>query len=545
MKKALSLLMVFVLLASSSAYFFAFAAEPGYVDIPIIHIYGNGNDIYSEDESKVVFPVTYNTKQLPSAIARVLFPYFTNAVLFGKWDEYYDAFYNEVDAIYNESHLDENGNATNGTDIKQSYYTQNKTKMGIDYLKRSGKYGLHSYSFWYDWRLDPMENADKLDEYIRGIMKTTGRSQISLAARCLGSVVVFAYLEKYGTDHIKAVAFDSMVGNGNETISDLFTGKIKLDGKALERYQAQVNNGWGNEPGESEGYFLAEFVDATLGLANEAGLIETGSKLFDKIYKKLYDGLVPRIVMASFGTWPGYWAVVKAEDYQTARELVFGVEEYRTKYAGLIEKLDNYDEKVRQRIPEILTAAKENDTNIGIISKYGYQAKPWVENGVKLGDGLASLDRASLGATCSIIGETLSDEYIAQRVAEGNEKYISADKQVDASTCLFPDYTWIVKNIHHNTFELDDVLYSILTYDGQFDVYTKSDYPQFMVYDYKTNSFAPLTEENCDVSPWGDTNMGDSNIKTGFSAIVKFFKALNDYIIVKLKIWFNDTFKAK
>lgn len=57
---------------------------------------------------------------------------------------------------------------------------------------------------------------------------------------------------------------------------------------------------------------------------------------------------------------------------------------------------------------------------------------------------------SSLGATVSKIGTAFSDEYIESRKALGYEKYISPDRQTDASTCVFPEYTWFLKNAIHD-----------------------------------------------------------------------------------------------
>ena len=142
-----------------------------------------------------------------------------------------------------------------------------------------------------------------------------------------------------------------------------------------------------------------------------------------------------------------------------------------------------------------------------------------------LSDSLVSLNRASFGATCSLVYNTLSDEYIAQQTEKGLGKYISPDRQVDASTCVFPDSTWIIKGMtHENWADCNDALiYTICTYNGQLTVDSTQEYPQFMVFDEQNCSLLKMTEENCDVTKW---NAGEIR-KHG---IAEYFKALSEWL---------------
>ena len=75
--------------------------------------------------------------------------------------------------------------------------------------------------------------------------------------------------------------------------------------------------------------------------------------------------------------------------------------------------------------------------NISIISKYGFQMVPICESNAAISDQYASVTRSSFGATTGTVYEPLPDDYIAAREAEGKASYISPDRLVDASTCLF------------------------------------------------------------------------------------------------------------
>jgi hypothetical protein len=118
-------------------------------------------------------------------------------------------------------------------------------------------------------------------------------------------------------------------------------------------------------------------------------------------------------------------------------------------------------------------------------------------------DQFASVKRSSFGATTSTVYEPLSDEYIAQREAEGKGKYISPDKMIDASTCIYPDYTWFIKGSSHSNWTTYErkLMYEIASADRQL---TPDDYPwtQFMVYDTPNDMLYPMTEENCHTENW-------------------------------------------
>ncbi|MCM1544339.1 MAG: hypothetical protein NC110_03475 [Ruminococcus sp.] len=498
---------------------------------PIVYLRGDGASIYDAD-NKEVYPTGYDMSELPQTAARVLFPYFTNAILFNKWEEYYNAFEKEVNQIFEKAHLDNNGEATNGTGISAYNRYRNDVNSKANYCKADGTTNLFDYNFWYDWRRDPFEVADCLNDYIKGILKATGAEKVSLACRCLGGSFVLAYLEKYGYDDIRSLAIDSTVANGNEKISDLYSGKVRVDGEGMERWLTDLST-------QTEDLkFLVEFVTASIDMLNEIDSAKVTEKLINKVYKKLYEGLTPRLCMATFGTWPGYWSSVSAEAFQPSMDLIFGNEklDYATKYAGLIEKLNNYNVRVRQRTNEILADAKAAGVNVGILAKYGYQSMGFIDSCDELSDSLVSLKKASFGATCSTVQSILSDKYIAEREELGFGKYISIDKQVDASTCLFPDYTWFVKGAQHDNWSSfnDSLLLKICNSKEQFTVNSDETYPQFMVFNKNDGETYPMTKNNCNPTNWDAVQIEKHTPRTFFTAIINFFKSF--FALIKNQI---------
>ena len=108
---------------------------------------------------------------------------------------------------------------------------------------------------------------------------------------------------------------------------------------------------------------------------------------------------------------------------------------------------------------------------------------------VDVTDGTVDSKNSSFGATIAPYGETLSEDYLAKADA----KYISPDKTVDTSTCMFPDQTWMIRRFEHSDgcATADDLIMKLLCYDGQATIETFPEYPQFMYYDLESDSIMP------------------------------------------------------
>ena len=419
-------------------------------------------------------------------------------MLFNRWDNYYANLEAEIAELTAEVRLDENGNVPNGSGISQEHRQQVETDKHSDNKGKKGYYGLYDYHFWYDWRLDPMEIADQLHDYIEGIKAATGYPRVGIISRCVGTNVAMAYVAKYGTDSLQGVGLDGTGSNGGEFISDALSGKFRLDGSAIERFLVDYD--------ELGLLNISDFALASIDLLVKSGMIDgLTAAARATIYYKIVKGATSALALSTLFTMPCYWGFVAPEDYDEAIRYVFGEEgsEKRTRYAGLIDKLDRYQEQVASRITELLTDLHEDGTNVGVISKYGFQMFPICASGDAVSDQYASVKRSSFGATTSTVYDTLPDDYIAARVAEGQGDYISPDRQVDASTCMFPDYTWFTKGARHGKWTTTEssILYTVVTAKRQYAV-EDLEVSRFMVYHPDTDTMEPMTEENCHTEYW-------------------------------------------
>lgn len=511
MKKFISVILVFLLVFGCTLPVYAVLPGADSVDVrgkvPVILIAGDGDALYSGDGEKIfhfsgmadsLSEGGIELDNVAGSVANVMLPFVLDGLIKDEWDGFYENLEKEVGEIFEKSRLDNNAKPKEGSGISDARKAEMAENTATDKKAADGTYSLFDYRFWYDWRLDPLEVADDFNAYVKAVKKVTGAPKVAVVARCLGSSVVTAYIAKYGTEDITGVSFNGSVVNGAEILSEVISGKFRIEGDALSRVLADTS---------ATGMIdIDSLVVATVDLVVKSGMVDMAiTAVEDVLYDKLARGMTSALALSTFFTWPGYWAAVKDEDYDTAIEYVFGDEdsEKRKEYKGLIEKIENYDKVVRQNFEEIMTGIPESGANICVISKYGFQIMPICESAHIVADQFATVECSSFGATTSTIYDTLSDEYIAEKTAAGLGKYISPDKKVDASTCLFPEYTWFVKGSSHSLWtEAENIIcYGVAAGEKQL-TYEDFPYTQFMVFDDETDTMSPMTTENCNTELW-------------------------------------------
>lgn len=533
MKKLLSVFLVIVLIFSLAIPSFSWVEiNETQSQIPVIRISGDGEALYDEEGNKVFHYKDVaklvtgesgtDNSEMYKSMAETLLPALAKGLVTDNWDDLYAGLETEISKIFSNSLLDENGNVTNNSGLSEKRKQQMENKRNYDQKGNKGFYSWEDYWFHYDWRLDPMETADVFHSFIQDIKRTTGCEKVGIAATCLGTNIVMAYVAKYGVEDIQGIGLDGSVVGGAEILSEVVCAKFDVAPPALMRILRDV---------EGLGMFnIEDFIMETIEMLVRTGLLESVISTTENIfYDKLVEGVTSALALSTFYTWPNYWACVSPEDYEDAKYYVFGEEgsEKRVKYAGLIEKLDNYDKEVRQRVPELIQEIKDGGANLGVISKYGFQMMPICATSDAVSDQFASVKRSSFGATTSSVYETLSEDYINQRIAEGKGKYISPDKLIDASTCICPDTTWFIKGSSHSnwtTYEVK-IMYDVASADRQLTV-DDFEYSQFMVYNTEADTLEPMTEENCNTEYWD----ADPDIYKPTSFIDKFKVAITSFV---------------
>ena len=521
MKKTFSILLALVMLLTLAVP--AFAAEKAGSDVPNIYLQGQGAYLYRDGQ-----PI-FEGGDLPdgflSEAVNGCMPYFKDAIKNDdeeSWAAYREKFMEYFLPVFGKYALDKNGEASDGSHIDWNGSIKGEGKYG------DGSYKIRSFDFTQDWRLDPIENAAKLKEYIQKVKAATGSDKVNLVGRCEGANVILALLADGDYSDINCVELYVQSANGVDLENALFSGRMEFDGAALRRFK-DTNDLVDSMTTDK---VILEMIDAVLEMTADTMLLDAGMAGIQMLAPKLYKELIVYVLRESYGTMPGIWSLVGPDYYQDARKGVFGG--YEEEYAGLLEKLDNYDAKVRQRLPEIIDNAVAGGVKVANFPKYGnFQVQPLCDTNNEIGDNSVSLKFASFGATTAKYGSTLSADYIAKAKKNGTAKYISPDKMVDASTVLasIRDTTWFICGSEHRQFPdiIHDFMMKFLKADGNLTVFDDPTAPQFMVYS-KTEageSLVPMVEENVETFESGNVVFKNVNWKDMFQ---RFLKAILTFV---------------
>lgn len=509
--KAISMMLVCLLLLP--VFSLTGAAAQG-SEYPTIYIPGRNEDTLVDDVSSENPQVIEAKLEIDAALfVKELAPLIINE----KWDEYCETLNGLVSPMFEEVVLDNNGNVADNSGVIFPINKDTvKKRTYPDYT-----YKLDTYRFEYDYRIDPYENAEILDEYVKLVMEVTGAEKVNILGRCEGSNIALAYLEKYGDpSFINHILFVWPSVYGLCGITAFFTGEISIDTDALETFLQSRSP-------EDSGY---EIAGSMVEIMNAINALAPTEFLFDRIYKKVEKQLMPELILDTYGNMPAFWAMVNPDKYEQARDYVFAGRE--EEYAGLIEKIDNYQNRAGSRVAEILKEYTDAGTMFSCIAKYGYMVTPLCTEYMHTQtDGLATLKDSSLGATVADFGKELSADYIASQTAKGKGNYISPDKTIDASTCLYPDSTWFVKNCKHATMPsaLNTLCSALVSCKVQPTIEQSSRYPQYMLYDSRGSALVPLTVEN-DIDNSDNASENTSGIKAFFDRIAAFFRSIFEMI---------------
>ncbi len=513
MKKLLSVLLALVLVSSACLAVapVTSAASDG-ANIPVIHVCGYGALLIKEkpDGTKEqIYPLKVSDSYIEEKANEIL-PVFAEAFFSQQWGEFCDTLVDALVPVFEPVALDKNGEATNNT---RADWTWSKETLR-DRKNAAGKYNPTSYKFHYDWRLDPLLIADTLHQYIVDILDVTGAEKVTLYGRCLGSNVVAAYMQKYDGEHVQEVIHYASSVYGATMCSKSFTGELYLHADGIDRFMYDYDLGLDE--------YYTGLIQSLISLMNKNYSLDIACWAVNNVMKDIYLDIVPEVLINSFGTFPSYWSMVSIDDYDKAMETVFYGSD-RNEYKGLIDKIENYRNNVQLKFADFSMEQAERGIEFSNIVKYGVQDAPISKDADDMSDGIVTVKESSFGATASLATSTLSAEYIEAAKAKGTFKYISPDKQIDASTCISPDTTWFIKNLEHNYFPdcVSSLVSDIVNNEG-FTVNSAPEYPQYLVFDYDTDTFSPMTEENMNTTEkW--------NV-TFFDALSRFFKFMFEVV---------------
>ena len=523
LKQCLSIFLSLCLFAGLCVPSFAALDGDYNTTLPTVYLEGQGGELYTDKEqgksSGFIHSIDVPDGYIGDAGKALIRP-LLKGLLTDNWDDWVNQFVDSVVPLFEKQALDENGEASNGSGI-------NFSGTGGNRVNEDGTYQIGAYMPSYDWRLDPCVIAGQLHDYLGRVKQRTGAESVNLMGRSIGASVLLAYLAEYGMEHLETVVLYCPSFFGMDVLSKAFAGKTNIDPEAVNDFtEYYVNSGKAADAmGEEDDQLLQVLLDV-VSVSVALHTLDLPAGTLERIYQKVYKEVYPRLLVKMYGSMPSFWSLVGDDDYEQAKANVFGGQE--DVYAGLIEKIDRFHYDVLNKSGELLTGLVESGAKIHIVTKYGVPSVPVIENAKEQSDMLTSVRSASYGATCADYGKTLSDAYLKNAEQNGTARFVSADKVVDASTCLLPEHTWFICDVDHRSMPegINALFEAILNFDGYMTVFDDPQFPQYLHYD-KENGLTTLPEEQAAAK-------GDS-IFTRIIRILKFFiQYIRNYFTARL-----------
>ena len=482
-KKILCILLCLALMAGFASVGYAAPKKTAFVVVSGMNTF----PLY-ENETEKVFPMT------GEVITKMVFELIPPSLMFlanRDYDKLTDGVVPALTNAFGALSCDDDGNSINNVNTVvfdrtlvndvSVFESESSDEHGV---VRAGieKFGAeNTYFFNYDWRMSPLDHADRLNTFIKMVKKETGCDRIALAAFSMGGTVTMSYLYKYGSADVDSVTLCSTAFQGTTCVGSLFTGDMDIDMYALMRRLAQLTR---DNRLENLVLYLGTLLNVT---GVNAGLEKFVNSITDNSKQRIYDELLSPI----FGHMAGLWALVDAPNYDAAKELMLD----ETKNAKLIAKIDEYHYNVQMKADEIISKAQK-DTNVYITAQYNMQGLPISTTAATSNnDYLIDAALASGGAICADLDTTLGENYV-QKVNDGHN-HLSYDGQIDASTCMLPEHTWFIRDMGHVDYpfgESTDFILWLAESEDYVTVYDNAKYPQFMKFDYGTGALTPVDE---------------------------------------------------
>ncbi|MBR3552299.1 MAG: hypothetical protein IKN72_02815 [Clostridia bacterium] len=425
------------------------------------------------DEPGVSLFTPVDTGRLMTAFSHAT-DYMKDALAKGDPDLLYHAMYDPLVEFFGEAALLPDGYTMKDT------VTVPPTKL---YQMEGNK-----FLFQFDARLDPVDIAKELDDYIRWV-KAEGRvtmsryhntvtDKIELVGSSYGAAVVEAYLHEYGCENIDSVLLCVPTVGGVRMVGDLFTGDFSFDAKALRDTLKGLEQ-------------TSEF-DPLIEVLEKSGALQILlSDVLTPALKAAFTQALHDALHDTIATMPSFWSFVDDEHFEAAIDYMFGKEGEKETYQGLIDRITYYHYEVFNHASDILLDAQASGVHCAVICKYNSATIPVSADDNALSDGIMPVETASFGATAAKSRGTLPADYTQQKFIDVN--YLSPDRMIDASTCLLPEHTWFIKDLWHGT-KCDDYFDMInkIIYEN-LDVFTDPTLPQFLQYDEAAKTLSPLT----------------------------------------------------
>lgn len=396
-----------------------------------------------------------------------------------------------------------------------SYSDEEKAKYFAAFsLEAAEAYGEdNAYNFSYDWTADPMETAKELNKFIGQVKAATGSKKVNVVAMSMGSVIVLSYLQQFGGKHIDNLVFASPAWQGTSIVGNVFTGDIELDIFAVENFL--VKSADVSATTHLAAYIIS-FIASYEGLSHEYfGDINAA---IQGVLPYLYeDSIIPLVA-----GMPGLWSLIPAEDYSNAKKFLFP-EGIDPNLNAIIESYHN----VQINAENIINDAQADGMKFGIVCGYNRQMIP-LNTEYEQSDEIIDVKYMTGGASCALYLQAYDDwgQLYKQQIKDGHN-HVSWDYKIDASTCMFPEQTWLIKNMSHSDYNtengtLDTIMWLLNNTSKEgYTVHTdKENHPQFSLYNTYKRHVTPVTLEGIlgDVNDSGAVDTTDAKLALAIAA---------------------------
>lgn len=587
-RKVISCILAVVMLFSITAT--AFAAEDKYNGNPVIVINGiDNNPLYANPNSinaNQIFPPADLTvygllgEMFVSGIVALASNDYNQVMNFFVGSQLFDIM-QKIELNPDGTSKSENIGPIKYEHSLAYYYTDVER-----YEKIAGNIGLglcdrigmdNVYVFTYDWRIDPVENARDLDEFIQAVKANSRKDKVSIISEGFGSTVATAYLgECYenATSDVDNFVTVNSAAMGTSLIGDIYTGRLMRQYNELQNATSafiRYTNDFSDNPAT---WFPTWLVNYILNKNWETqDFIAQCITMMGHITDPLYDNYL-REMLKNF---TGLWAMVPVEYYEEAMDFMFMSDDstegdFNSDFQERVQLYKNFQESAA----DILNKAKSEGINVNIVSSWDLQLIPIGDNKASdeelfglsaQSDGLIDTYYSSFGChTIPLNDVGAAGANKTQRNRDGecenhDHMYGVYDKlnpegslaticnYLDASTCALPDNTWFIRNMKHGTFDTKsnsmDFLEYLVTAEKTFDVFSADGkYQQFMYYnrylnpgylqipDYPENGKFMLGDVNLD----GKITAADARLALRISARLENYPAVDSVVFMNADV---------
>lgn len=525
MKKIIALILTVIMMFSAAVPAMAIDVGDPVIDNPLVYIRGAGKTLYrygengeiSEADEDIIYPMDIDGEAIVDELIPIL-DELIKGLLTDDYKQYVDKVYSVFAPIFEDVVLDNNG------EVK--FPSGNGPQDDVPY--KSSGFKVWDNNFGFDFRLSLLDVADELKSFIELTSQRTGGRKVAVLGRCLGTNLMAAYFTKYpehARQYVSNIILYVPATDGVDLISKLFSGKLEIQSENLDAFVEYLMEG----KALIEDPTLSSFITIMVEMLNYAEVLGLGTDALQLLVDRLQYELIPELGLASYVSFPSYWSMVNPDDYEDAKKLVFeGREE---EYAGLIEKIDDYHYNVQLGFNDRLKTLDEDGIKVSVIAKYNIPNIPVCEASKELGDFMASTEQLSYGAYCAPHGKVLPQSYVDSMGAEAL-KYLSPDRKIDASSCMFKDTTWFMKNNLHDDFPDDGnrLIKYIVDNKGNVTVFDNAEWPQYVEYipveGTEEGVFVPVEGMEPEKPEEGSGEERFSIFIRFFTAIINFFTKL-------------------